>query len=280
MIYDSKNGKNQIYLEEGEKLFVTTVGNEEYKSVELKNVDGKVVIKGLNDVVSKEENTNVSEKYDESDFFRACATWLEYFVAIHDKLRAKAFSSVYSSTPVTMKLYAGGFSVASDKEESKVGKEIELKLQSTLDSNLFNGVNIEIYDENESLYRFLLASVLNHYIKANYGEHQIEDKYDRVMNANLFSCMKPEGRVQPVFASLASLTNASVEYYVILDKLITNHNIGISSDSFILDLKNNITEEVKKNTISTLVESINHSKEQLEKIEKYFGSEEKGPNKR
>ncbi len=100
-------------------------------------------------------------------------------------------------------------------------------------------MTITIDQSNDTIYKYLLANVLDHYLSVNYAGSTIKNM-DLDWNHTLYSNdKKQENSNVPIFCGLTSLYDSN-EYASIATSIITNHNLVQSSEQIINNLKKEI----------------------------------------
>jgi hypothetical protein len=250
MKFEIIDGEKYIYLDEGEKIFVSTTGQNENTKVEIQRKNGVL------DIVAPRTMVNNIEKVDDKvesseDIYKSCLDWLQAFIEIHDKFRKKAVLE-----KKRMVLRTHNYRNLKDASGSYC-KTIELTLEpiDTHDQKV-EGAYLRIDDQNEDIYKFLFAWVVDHYIAYNYKGCRVDDIFRR--SKTLWSTELSSGLVQrrylPTYADLFDVTTAKKEYNDIVDALIELHNSDVFSQSYrsgpVIDpLRNGIKSQVIKDDL-------------------------------
>ena len=261
-----KIGKRQyIVLEENDKIFLTTPEKLDDADIEITRKDDGISISGDSSLVKSIRGDGMLEKVyiqpvvSSQEIIEKCDKWLEMFRKIHDKFRELVLSEKYKKQHIVMMLSFTSFISLSN--ENIKGRTIDLDLKQ-YDTIIQEGVTISIDEKTENdIYAYLVANVLDYYISQNYVDEEIDDL--RYWNWDLYSAETlQDGESVPIFSNL-SLLREIPEYEKIVISIIGNHNVGLSSNQLISNLKNKISDRQLSDRID---KSINYSTNQYEHI--------------
>ena len=272
-----KIGKRQyIVLEENDRIFLTTPEKLDDADIEITRKDDGISISGDSSLVKSIRGDGMLEKVyiqpvvSSQEIIEKCDKWLEMFRKIHDKFRELALSEKYRKQHIVMMLSFTSFISLSN--ENIKGRTIDLNLKQ-YNTIIQEGVTISIDEETEKdIYAYLVANVLEYYISQNYVGEEIDDLKD--WDWHLHSTETPQdGESVPIFSNL-SLLREIPEYEKIVISIIGNHNVGLSSNQLISNLRNKISDRQLSDRID---KSINYSTNQYEHIVFDASKENQGP---
>ena len=261
-----KIGKRQyIVLEENDRIFLTTPEKLDDADIEITRKDDGISISGDSSLVKSIRGDGMLEKVyiqpvvSSQEIIEKCDKWLEMFRKIHDKFRELVLSEKYKKQHIVMMLSFTSFISLSN--ENIKGRTINLNLKQ-YNTIIQEGVTISIDEETEKdIYAYLVANVLEYYISQNYVGEEIDDLKD--WDWHLHSIETPQdGESVPIFSNL-SLLREIPEYEKIVISIIGNHNVGLSSNQLISNLRNKISDRQLSDRID---KSINYSTNQYEHI--------------
>ena len=257
------NGIQYIVLEENDKVCITTPDELNKTQIEINEKEKKLDISGNCSIVNSIKGDYMLEKIyiprvlSSREIIEKCDKWFNMFKQVHDVFKKMVLSNEYREQNITMELSFTKFISMVDKNIKGRIISLDLKQHSII---IKEGVTISIDEENEDIYSYLVACVIDYYISQNYGDEKIDLMR---FNGALYSNVKRDrGNVVPMIAFLGTLTE-SIEYSRIISSIICNHNLGESSEQIIDNLKNSICNQQISDRIDS---NINYSSKQCEHI--------------
>lgn len=239
------DGEQFIILEDNEKVCLTTAGKIGKNNITITENKDKINIFGDSTLVNSIRGEGMLEKVyippviSSDDIIRKCDEWLEMFKEVHDVFKKLVLSEKYRKQNITMELSFTQF--LSCTVHNIKGNSINLDLKQ-YGNIIQEGVTISIDEINSDIYAYLMANVLEYYVSKNYNDIQI-DYLDIDWNYNLYSSIDTSrGKTVPMISTLSTLFD-SVDYSKIIISLLGNHNLGISGDQIISNLKNRISSQ-------------------------------------
>lgn len=183
-----------------------------------------------------DDNTYI-EKNEE--IVKKCDEWIELFKEVHDIFKKLTLQDKYRKQNITMDLnFCQFFSLCEPKIK---GRTISLDLVQ-LNTNILEGLNINIEDKNIAAYDYLMANVLDYYISQNYKDTEI-DINSPDFNWVLYSNEKTEKfSVRPIVANLGSFPEYE-KYKKLIINIVTCHNLGMPNDQLLNNLRDNIKNQ-------------------------------------
>lgn len=182
-----------------------------------------------------------------------CEEWLDMFNEeleyFKDFVRKESF---HSDSKIMLEV---SFNRFQSKIDSRTGRTIRIDLVSPI-SIIQEGASIDVDDENGTLYRYLVASVISKYLSVCCAVTKVDIGLSWDMK--LHDCSRDLSTMY-----LSNLLQDS-EYSRIIYQIIGCHNIGISTDQIISDLREQIVPQCLLS--SNLDDSITRSKRQHEYI--------------
>lgn len=241
MRFENVNGIQHIILDESDKVSITTESELKKMSIDIECENDQLNISGNSSLVNKISGDGMLDKVfiqptlSSNEIIEKCDQWLEMFRKVHDKFGVLVLSNKYRQLNVTMELSFNDFFIS---DKSLKGKTIELNLKQ-LDTIIQEGVTISVDDNNETIYKYILANVLEHYLSVNYA-YSIVNTYDFSWNHILYSNFKRQDKsTVPALCNLNMFYESS-EYSRIITSIIANHNLGQNSKQIITSLRNAI----------------------------------------
>lgn len=241
MRFENVNGIQHIILNESDKVSITTESELKKMSIDIECENDRLNISGNSSLVNKISGDGMLDKVfiqptlSSNEIIEKCDQWLEMFRKVHDKFGVLVLSNKYRQLNVTMELSFNDFFIS---DKSLKGKTIELNLKQ-LDTIIQEGVTISVDDNNETIYKYILANVLEHYLSVNYA-YSIVNTYDFSWNHILYSNFKRQNKsTVPALCNLNMFYESS-EYSRIITSIIANHNLGQNSKQIITSLRNAI----------------------------------------
>lgn len=260
MKFEKIEGVQHVILEEDDNICITVP--DQSSKIQIKKIDEKLDISGNSSIVNSISGNGMLDKVyippvvSSKEIIDKCDKWLYMFKKVHDVFKKLVLSDEFRKQNVVMELsFKRYFSLC----DSVKGRSIDLNLKQ-YGIVIKEGVTISIGEDNDDIYAYLMASVLDYYILKNLSDKDIDLMH---FNNVLYSDDKVTQRsTVPILALLGSLTE-SQEYYQIVASIIGNHNIGESSEQLITNLKNRISSQQISNTIDS---DISYSATQCEYI--------------
>lgn len=266
MKFERIDGVQYIILEDKEKVCITTpyeYSEGDGQKIKIENGDNGLTISGDSSAISSIRGDGMLEKVyippvlTSEEIIDKCDKWLDMFKRVHDVFAESVKTQEYREQSILMELCFSNFFSLNDKNVN--GKSIDLDLKQ-YGNIIKEGVTLSIDDENEDVFKYIYASVLDYYISRNLEGEEID-----LMNFNgsLYSRIEdgPSSSV-PMIASLSTLTQVP-DYYRIFATIAGNHNIGETSDQLIANLRNRIKAQQMGDRMDL---NINHSARQCEYV--------------
>lgn len=269
MRFEKIDGEQHIILEDGEEVFLTTPNSS--KTIKVDNKEDKLNISGHSSLVGKITGEGMLEKVyippvvASDEIIRKCDVWLEMYKQVHDTFKSLALTDKYRKQNVVMQLSFSTFFSTVDDNVRGSTINLDLVQHGTI---VQEGMTISIDDDNEDVYKYLVANVLSHYISKNYMDAVI-DNQSLSWNHILYSSANiPRGQVQPLVSNL-SLLYEKQDLARIVTSLITSHNLGASSDQLIANLRNRVASQKISERLDN---SIDHSAKQYKYVNSNFNN--------
>ena len=251
MIIQEKSDKKYIVLDENESVGLVASGKRQTTGISVTNKDGRM------DVVPDPEAVNVVRE-GKLDIFEKCDKWFETFTKVHDMFRELALSDRCKRRNINMKVNVSVY--VNVKKDNDMGKCIDLDLKLYRDV-IQEGPSLEIPSENEDVFKYMLARVLEYYLIKNYGDKEVE--LPDIWSFSLESADNVEyEEVYPIEFSMGILKELP-EYRELIKKIIYKYNLGLPIKPMIEELKSKITDS---EPIERINESVSYSERQLKNI--------------
>ncbi len=244
MKFKNIDGEVYVVLEPNDKLKVTTEpAFKDSKSVDIECQGGLLNISfnpSSIDTIGgngKLERVVIPSILSTDEIIKQCDQWLEMFKEVHDKFRELVLTKMYRDQMITMTLSFCKFFSALDKNVK--GRKIDLDLKH-YGTKIKEGMTILVDEENEEVYKYLLARVLEYYLLVNCSETVI-DNTDVNWNRTLYSDddKKTADFNIPIICKLRVLYE-SMGYEELITSIITSHNLNQSLEQIIDNLKQRI----------------------------------------
>jgi hypothetical protein len=265
MKIENEDGNIIVTLEKDDTLKLQTLNGLDVVNVES---DGnKLDIIGGSNIINSIKGNGMIEKVVvppvvyASEIIEKCDKWLDMFRKIHDKFKELALSKEYRDENLVMELVFSNFTYLEDTTVRGASIDIDIKLFDTI---VQEGLTISVCDENEDVYAYLVANVIDYYVSNNYKGTQI-----KFMNYNgiLYSNEKKDNKsLVPMLANTCNLRE-NARLNKVVNSVLEAHNLNISTDQIINNLRDKITNQPINNKF---YESIEHSETQFNY---YFGKD-------
>ena len=268
MKIEDQNGAQIIILEENDRIKIRKPDSSKTITVER---NGKSIdIIGGAELIGSIKGTGMLEKIyippvvSSQEIIYKCDKWLEMFKKIHDEFKFLASMDEYREQNVVMEL---SFPLFFSYEDSNInGRKIylDLKQYSTI---VQDGGFIAVDAENQDVYAYLVANVLDYYLSQNYKDTKINNtsmNYNDILYSN----------DQSMMANLTPLMESYVLSSVV-NSIIGAHNLGVSAEQIIDNLRKNIANQQLGESFDS---GISYTERQLEHI--IIGDNENVPVKK
>lgn len=250
-------GKKEIVLDENDSITLSTE-NDAWKIVVSCESD-KLNISGSSLAIGQIRGKGMLEKVyippvlSYGELVVRCEEWLDMFNEeleyFRDFVRRESF---HSDSKIMLEV---NFNIFHSTIDSTVGRTIRIDLVSST-SVVQEGASIYVDDENGALYGYLVASVVSKYLSVCRDAIKVDIGIS--WDKNLHDCSRDLSTMY-----LSNLLQDS-EYSKIIYQIIGCHNIGISTDQIISDLREQIMPQCLLS--SNFDDSITRSKRRHENI--------------
>lgn len=264
MKFNKINGVQYIVLEENDEICVTTPNELTQNGIKIKSNDSGLEISASSSIVSSIRGEGLLDKVyiqpvvSSEEIIEKCNKWLDMFKQVHDTFKNLVLTDEYRKQDVVMYLSFPTF-FGYDNDNTR-GKAICLELRQH--SNILNeGVSIKLDSVNEDVYSYLVASVLDYYVSQNLEGQQIDLMDDKNILYSNAKKMDEKWVTVPMLAKLYPLIDS--DYYWIVNNIISNHNLGESSEQLVENLRNRISNQQIGDRMDSY---INYSSNQCEYI--------------
>lgn len=240
MKFKNIDGVEHVILEENEKICVTSSNSLMDGVIEVESSREGLNIFMNSSIVNKISGEGILEKVyilpvlSAEDVILECDQWLRMFKRVHDIFKSFVLKDKHRKHSVVMNLDFGAVYSFSNGEVKR--RTISLNL-TQFGNVIQEGVKVSIDVKNESVYLYLVANVLSYYLLKNYDDSQIE-----LLNWNRILLSNDGYSVAPIISNL-NLLCKSRECRMLVESLIGNHNIGLSSEQLIDNLKGKILNQ-------------------------------------
>ncbi len=254
MRVENISGEDYIILEENDKVKITTDDSPSTKYLDIKCTSDGLIIDGSSSLLSSIRGEGMQEKIyvlpftSSKEILKKCDKWLDMFKSVHDKLRELVLSEEYRKKNITMVLSFNKYFSYSEPQ----GKKIDLDLMQN-GSKIQEVMTISIDQNNESIFQYLFAMIIDYYIRINYANRSIHDYETEHI---LYSKDKANDGEEPIIAHIENIYNDTGYDYVVRS-LIANHNARASSDQLINNLRKNIQDQQVREEFDKGIEQIN-----------------------
>ncbi len=232
MEFKEIKGNQYIILEPNEKVYITTLG--ETQNVKIINDGSGLEIVGNSSVVHSIRGQGMLEKVyippvvSSKEVIEKCDKWLEMFKKVHDRLKELRNRNIMCLS------FEKSFS------DTNTGRTIELKLENAMTRDITQeGISITIDENNKAVYDYLVANVLDYFVTSNYGPTTKVGK--NTSSDTLYAMCK--GGIYPICARLKTLNSSLLGCSDIVSAIIENHDLGISSQPLIDELRSKISDQ-------------------------------------
>jgi hypothetical protein len=265
MKFEKIGGEQFIILEDNDKVCITTAGELGKSNVTIAENKDKINFSGDSTLVNSICGEGMLEKVyippvvSSEEIIDKCDKWIEQFKQVHDVFRKLVLSEKYKKQHIVMELSFSKFFSLSDRNRKGNSIDLDLIQYGTV---IQEGMTISIDEKNDDIYAYLMANVVDYYLSTNYAGapiNYLDINWNRVLYSNPET---PRGETIPMIAPLSTLYD-SVDYSRIVTSLLGSHNLGVSADQIISNLRNRISNQQLSDRIS---ESIDYSNRQYEYI--------------
>ncbi len=252
------SGKQKyVILEENESVSVVATGKKQTTAVSVTNREGRT------DVMPNPEAVSIV-KPGKEELLNKCDRWFEAFTKVHDMFRNLALSDRCKQMRINMDLAVSAY--VNVKRDNDTGKCIDIDLKR-YGEMIQEGPSLEIPSENEDIFKYMLARVLEYYLVKNYGNTPVDISDD--WNYLLRSPDHVEYEEVFPLKFHMSIIREMPEYDQLVKGIIYKFNLGLPIKPVIEDLKNRIA--VPK-SIERVNESVDYSERQWNNLNDISGS--------
>ena len=253
--------EKEILLEEGQSLVIKLPNGSEKLKV-LNN--GTLVVDSIE---SKDNN-----KYLRADVEIDCEEWFSQFMEIHNKLKEIALSDEGKEERLHASLCL--YQLCDSETFKPTGKCMDLSLCNGYSGNtLITVATLVLDDENDDVFKYLFAKVVDYYLAVNYANTKISLFGDEYATGTLYSNEKEkdiygERMISPTNANLYTVLNNDHDYRKIFEKLVDFHNVGMPSNFYIDKIRNDFPEVITicDDLLKDSIEKTEHNKEIVNEI--------------
>ena len=248
MRIQKKNDKKYIILDENESVSLIATGKRQTTAASVNNYEGRIEVvpdpKSL-DVI---KNESVIEK---------CDRWFETFTKVHDMFRDLALTDRCKKRDINMQVGVSSYVYVNAKG---TGKCIDIDLKRRGDM-IQEGPFLEIPTENEDVFKYMFARVLEYYLTKNYGDTEIV--LPDIWSYRLTSGDQVEyEEVFPAEFNMSILRELP-EYRELIKKIIYKYNLGLPLKPLIEELRSKIEAPLSTENID---KSIDYSERKLDEL--------------
>ena len=251
MRIESVNGENRVYLDEGEKLLVSTLGLNEEKVVRIENNYNRL------DILSPYDKVN--EGIVNPEIADMCVSWIRCF-----KDFIEEFKDVTEKEDMRMVLRTGLLLQSNNTH----GKFLKFFLSPTLDifKGIVSGAELQIDDRNDDIFKYLFAWSVAYYIYYNYLGTEINElafNTSKSLWSGAAELGIASGSNRKAYADLSSVIEYGDEYKEIVDDLIKVHNKNYKKREWVYnEVLYPIGQKIKSQEVkgALLKDSVNRTK--------------------
>lgn len=232
------DGKIYITLEHNhETVNIGILNNNEVISITKNGV--QLDISGSSNIVNSINGDGMLKKVylppdmSSKEIIEKCDIWLDLFKKIYDKFAELVVTDKYKDQRIYVDLSFNEFKFIDTGKSCKT-INLDLKQFGTL---IQEGVSISLDAKNEDVYAYLVANVLDYFIKNNFNGNEI--KYLSSDYTRCLYSIRPRGKM---VANLTILYDNS-RLKEIITSILCLHNLGISGDQIIDNLRNIISHQ-------------------------------------
>lgn len=239
MKIENQNGEQVIILERNDQIRIKCL--KKYESITLKNEGDKLNISGSSEIIGTIKGRGMLEKVyippviSSQEIIEKCDKWLDMFKKIHDKFKESVLKEEFRKNNVTMELVFSNYFNLNDSTIK--GRTIDLELNQ-YNTTIQEGVTISIPEENEDVYAYLVANVLDYYVSQNCEGMKINNM-SVGFNGTVYSNNKKGDSTVPMLASINTLMESTYLSRV-ANAILSAHDLELSTDQIIDNLRKRV----------------------------------------
>lgn len=243
MKIENQDGKQVIILEKNDEIKIKKSDSND--SITLQMDKNKINISGSSDIIGTIKGRGMLDKVyvppviSSTDIIAKCDKWLDIYKKVHDEFKKSVLETNFRENQVCMELILGNYFSLDDFTIK--GKTIDLNLKQ-YNTTVQEGVTISIPDDNEDVYAYLIANVLDYYVEQNHKGKKINNM---TMNFNgiLYSNIEKEDKsCVPMLASISTIMESQYLSRVV-NSVLSAHDLGLSTNQIIDNLRNRIDNQ-------------------------------------
>jgi hypothetical protein len=248
MRIQKKNDKKYIILDENESVSLIAKGKRQTNGMNVTNIDGRMDVKADPKSLDVIKNESVIEK---------CDRWFETFTKVHDMFRDLALTDRCKKRNINMQVGVSSYAYLNAKG---TGKCIDIDLKRHGDM-IQEGPFLEIPTENEDVFKYMFARVLEYYLTKNYGDTEIV--LPDIWSYRLTSGDQVEyEEVFPAEFNMSILRELP-DYRELIKKIVYKYNLGLPIKPLIEELRNKIEAPLSTENID---KSLDYSERKLDEL--------------
>jgi hypothetical protein len=248
MRIQKKNDKKYIILDENESVSLIAKGKRQTNGMNVTNIDGRMDVKADPKSLDVIKNESVIEK---------CDRWFETFTKVHDMFRDLALTDRCKKRNINMQVGVSSYAYLNAKG---TGKCIDIDLKRRGDM-IQEGPFLEIPTENEDVFKYMFARVLEYYLTKNYGDTEIV--LPDIWSYRLTSGDQVEyEEVFPAEFNMSILRELP-DYRELIKKIVYKYNLGLPIKPLIEELRNKIEAPLSTENID---KSLDYSERKLDEL--------------
>ena len=257
MKIQEKDNKKVIILDENESVSLVATGKRQTNGISVTNIDGRMDVKADPAAInSLNDNPN--------SILEKCDRWFDAFVKVHDMFRKLALSDRCKKMRINMQVAVSQY--VNVKKDNDMGKCIDIDLKRYRD-RIQDGPSLEIPQENEDVFKYMLVRVMDYYLAKNFGKIMVD-----LPNNWDYTLYSPDHveyeEVFPLELKLSILRNLP-EYQELIRMVIYKFNLGLPIKPMIEELKNKI---VDSGPVTHIDDSVEYSERQWNQLSDISGS--------
>ena len=247
MRYETYKGKQFIILDENEKIYISSGAESLDNSINIENTEKGLNITGDSSMINSISGKDMIEKVyippviSKDEIIEKCDRWLEMYKKVHDYFKKIVLKKKSAEENISMRVQFTKWM----KYSGETGKSISINLD-WLGAVIKEGVRIDVALENDIVFKYILANVVDYYISKNCTNIE-HTNWDGILHS------KESDRI---IADLHSFRrdNDDLSYYDIIRSIIINHNLGESSQQIIDNGRYKIFDQQMGSDIDSSIE--------------------------
>lgn len=260
MTIEDTEGVKSILLEDNEKIIISTPGS--FRNITVINNDDLLNIVGSSDIIGCIKGRGLLDKVyippvvPREEILEKCDEWLAMFDRVLKYFSGFVEEEKSLAEKIQLLVYFGEYSPL---DTGNSGQTIKISLASKY-GVILEGVSIEVDNQNENIYKYLVAEVISRFLSLNCQgqKFKIDANWDGNIRSN--KC----NRSSSIHSLLSASLTQKTDYYAIIAAILKCHNLDLPFEQIIDNLRCAVSSQPMVS--NSLEESIVRSRRQCSHI--------------